>query len=321
MTSSDSPIPLISVAIATFNRAETLRRALNCVASLQADPCNFAIEAVVIDNGSTDHTKDVVHSVASNCSFPIRYCFEAQPGLPFARNRAVKESQGQWIAFFDDDQLTDPLWLDTLYGTAQKEKALCAGGSRSLLIEADSGELSIFSRFLLGETFCTELSDYHMQHLPCTGNVLVHRSLFEKWGMFDEAVLDGGEDSDFFNRVIHGGDRAVYNPAATVQHIIPPSRLDRDFLELVAFRHGRHVCRRDSKLRGKLFTYFVATSRFVVVGLSTRYRMMRALLSSRKHDVIGESCKWRRTCGYISYAYHNSRTGTESAARTMHRGR
>lgn len=319
MTSTDSSTPKISVAIATFNRAETLRRALTCVSQLQPQAANFSIEAVVIDNGSTDHTQDVVNDIAQRCSFPIRYCYESQPGLPFARNRAVKEATGQWIAFFDDDQLTDPMWLNTLFTTALKENVLCVGGSRTLLIETEQIALSTYSRLLLGETNHSELSDYHLHHLPCTGNVLVHRSLFDKWGMFDETVLDGGEDSEFFYRVILGGDRAVYNPEATVQHLIPNSRLARDYLELIAFRHGRHVCRRDVKLRGKCFTYFSAATRICLVGITARLRMMRAAMAARQHDVIGESCKWKRACGYLSYAFHFSAELTSTT--TMHRGR
>jgi glycosyltransferase involved in cell wall biosynthesis len=322
MSSLDSSIPLITVAIATYNRAETLRRALGCIAQLNVGEGDFAVEVVVIDNGSNDHTKDVVSCIAGSCSFPIRYFFESQPGLPFARNRAVNESRGQWIAFFDDDQLTDPHWLSRLYNTARREQVLCVGGSRSLLFETDNRvELTAYCRQLLGEINQAELSDYHFRNLPCTGNVLIHCSLFESWGKFDEITLDGGEDSDFFNRIILGGVRCVYDPAATVEHIIPPNRLDRDYLELIAFRHGRHVCRRDIKHRGRLVTYLSATARVLLVGLSTSYRITMASLAAQRNEVVSQSCKWRRACGYWSFAFNNPVIKTDRSARTMHRGR
>ena len=307
--------------MATFNRADTLRRALDSIAKLTDSDGLFRIEAVVIDNGSTDHTKQVVDSVAENCRFPIRYFFESQPGLPFARNRAVRESRGEWIAFFDDDQLTDSGWLSSLYSTACAEQVSYVGGSRSLLIEAEQQPaMTAYCRELLGEVTDSVRSDYHVQNLPCTGNVLIHRSLFETYGLFDEKVLDGGEDSDFFNRIAHAGIRGVYDPDAVVQHIIPQRRLERDYLELIAYRHGRHVCRRDLLHRGRLVTYFSAAARILWVGISSRLKMSLAFLAARQGEIVSQSCKWRRACGYLSFALRNPATRPDSAARTMHRG-
>ncbi|MFO0941380.1 MAG: glycosyltransferase family A protein [Pirellulales bacterium] len=316
----ENSCPLISVAIATYNRAETLRRALSSISRLHHD--QFQIEVVVIDNGSSDHTRDVVAAVAESCPFPITSFYEAQAGLPFARNRAVKESRGQWIAFFDDDQLTDPQWLVKLYRTAVREQVLCVGGSRSLLLESNTTvELPSYCRELLGEINQQESGDYHILNLPCTGNVLIHRSLFEQWGMFDERVLDGGEDSDFFNRLLHGGVRCVYEPSAAVQHLIPATRLESDYLQRIAFRHGIHVCRRDLQYRGKWATYLSAAARVLLVGISAPCKIACASLVARRNEVISHYCKWRRACGYLSYAIKNQSGQKDLSSRTMHRGR
>ena len=322
MNSTDRTTPLISVAIATFNRADTLRRALSSIASLHHIPGTFDIEAVVIDNGSTDHTAEVVASVASDCHFPIRYVHESQAGLPFARNRAVRESHGEWIAFFDDDQLTDPDWLVTLFRTAMQEDVLCVGGARTLMIETDSPVvLSDYCRELLGEVVHAHPSDYNTLHLPCTGNVLLHRSLFERFGLFDERVLDGGEDSDFFNRLNHAAIRCVYDPKATVQHLIPSKRLEKNYLESIAFRHGRHVCRRDFQQRGRIFTLLSATVRVLVVGGSTQCKKLWARFTRNPKEIVSQSCKWRRARGYVSFVLQNQTDSPMSTARTMHRDR
>lgn len=320
MPSSDNTEALISVAIATYNRADTLSRALECVTKLKSE--GFDIEAVVIDNGSSDHTRQVVEAAAQRCPFSLRYYYEAQPGLPFARNRAVAESLGQWIAFFDDDQLTQPDWLGTLYRTALREGVLCVGGSRTLLIESEkTAKMTDYCRELLGEVRQVEPSQYHALNLPCTGNVLIHRSLFERWGVFDEKAVDGGEDSDFFNRIILNGVRCIYEPSASVQHIIPESRLTREYLELIAFRHGRHVCRRDLRHRGRGFTFLSALARLLLVGFSTRSKMAVAWLAAQPDEFISQSCKWRRACGYLSFALQHSKNQAQLTAQTMHRGR
>jgi glycosyltransferase involved in cell wall biosynthesis len=320
MNSTDRSTPLISVAIATFNRADTLRRALESIASLQHISGTFDIEVVVIDNGSTDHTAKVVASVAESSGFPIRYVYESRAGLPFARNRAVHESNGEWVAFFDDDQLTTPDWLITLFGTAKKENVLCVGGARSLLIETDETVvLSDYCRELLGEVLHANHADYSSTHLPSTGNVLLHRSLFERFGLFDERVLDGGEDADFFNRLNHAGIRCVYDPRAIVQHLIPSKRLERSYLESIAYRHGRHVCRRDFQQRGKTFAILSASARVLFVGVSTQLKMLVARFTFKPEEIVSQACKWRRARGYVSFVLQNQTDSAVSTARTMHR--
>ena len=60
-------------------------------------------EILVVDNASTDNTKRIVEVASKRSSIPIRYIFENRKGVAQARNRGIKESYGNWIAFFDDD--------------------------------------------------------------------------------------------------------------------------------------------------------------------------------------------------------------------------
>jgi glycosyltransferase involved in cell wall biosynthesis len=313
--------PLISIAIATFNRSGMLRRALESLGKLQSNDA-YQMEIVVIDNGSTDNTREIVQSM-SFPSLPVRWVFEERAGLPFARNRAVQEAKGEWVAFFDDDQLADPKWLSVLYLTVKDEGLECAGGARTLRIETEGSPptLPAFSRMLLGEILAHEPHFYHKQHLPCTGNVLIAKSVFHRVGMFDETVLDGGEDTDFFNRMLDAGIRAKYVPTAVVEHIIAPRRLDSDYLELIAFRHGRHVCRRDLKLNGVLYAYASALLRFCLIGCPWIVRMAMLKLLGKKHEAIAAYCKYRRVCGYWSYLKQHRHSSSDETARTMHRGK
>ncbi|MCU0711090.1 MAG: glycosyltransferase family 2 protein [Pirellula sp.] len=320
-TTDNSQKPLISIGIATFNRCDLLQRALESLGSLRLNDA-YKMEIVVIDNGSTDQTREVVQSMSFS-SIPIRWVFEERPGLPFARNRAVQEAKGEWVAFFDDDQLVEPNWLNTLYNTVVEEGLDCAGGARTLRIETEGPppQLPAFSRMLLGEITIERPHFYHKQHLPCTGNVLIAKSVFDRVGMFDETVLDGGEDTDFFNRMFDAGIRAKYIPTAVVEHIIAPRRLEHDYLELIAFRHGRHVCRRDLKLHGVPYALVSGLLRFGVIGLPWIVRMSILKLLGKKHEAIAAYCKYRRVCGYWSYLKQHRDSSPEEIARTMHRGK
>ena len=95
----------ISVAVITFNRAEWLKDALSSLTRQTRLPD----EVVVVDNGSKDHTKDVVLSFRDRLN--IRYVYEPIRGIPHARNAAIRSATGDIIASIDDDCVADENWL------------------------------------------------------------------------------------------------------------------------------------------------------------------------------------------------------------------
>jgi hypothetical protein len=98
----------ISVIIITRSRSRQLKRCLESLAHLARKP----EELIVVDNGSTDDTRELVHSYKP--SFPVKYVYESQIGIGTARNRGVKESTGDICAFTDDDAVVDPHWLTAI---------------------------------------------------------------------------------------------------------------------------------------------------------------------------------------------------------------
>ena len=95
----------ISVAIITFNRAEWLKDALTSLTKQTRQPD----EVVVVDNGSKDHTKDVVLSFSDRLN--IKYVYELIHGIPHARNASIRNATGDIIASIDDDCVADENWL------------------------------------------------------------------------------------------------------------------------------------------------------------------------------------------------------------------
>ena len=95
---------MISVIIPTYNRASYLSEAIQSVLeqdyfrNCPADPC---FEFWVIDDGSTDETKKVVRSYGGK----VRYCFQPHQGVSAARNKGLRLSSGNYIAFLDSDDL------------------------------------------------------------------------------------------------------------------------------------------------------------------------------------------------------------------------
>ncbi len=98
----------ISVVIATRNRAESLKDTLASLTgqSRQAD------EVIVVDNGSSDHTREVVTSFRDMSN--ISYVYEAVKGIPHARNTGIQEAKGDIVVFIDDDCVAEEDWLKNL---------------------------------------------------------------------------------------------------------------------------------------------------------------------------------------------------------------
>ncbi|WP_137680700.1 glycosyltransferase [Aurantiacibacter suaedae] len=105
---NNSDLPTVTVAICTQNRAEQLRRGLQALTQVIV-PENLEWEVLVVDNGSSDHTQQVILSFADR--LPIRLLVEERHGVSYARNRAVGEAAGEYICWTDDDTHPHSNWL------------------------------------------------------------------------------------------------------------------------------------------------------------------------------------------------------------------
>ena len=103
---------MISVIIPTRNRAELLRDTLT---SIQGQTLSYELfEVLVVDNGSTDNTKDVTLNFKKNLN-NLRYVYAPVPGLHEGRHRGMKEARYNLLVFADDDILATPDWLLSYY--------------------------------------------------------------------------------------------------------------------------------------------------------------------------------------------------------------
>jgi glycosyltransferase involved in cell wall biosynthesis len=295
---------LVSVVVTTFNRAASLARALACLAAQQTAG-EFTLEIVVVDNASTDDTRAVVRQLAAGDAPQTRYCFDPRQGLPFARNRGLSEAQGEWIAFFDDDQLAPPEWLLTLIRFARSRKLQCVGGARTLRFESEAPQLAQYGRQLLGESNAGERPvPYRRTLLPTTGNVLVHRSVFDALHGFDETWLEGGEDTEFFNRLVSSNVEAWYTPDAVVEHVIPANRTEAAYLNRIALRHGVTIGRRDVEERGRRQLPFWMAARAVHGAALLGPRLIGAKVLGRREQAFAVKLRLTRLAGYLRFCLH-----------------
>src|SRR5205814_9020127 len=190
-----------------------LRTALVSLSELEAD--KFTYEIVVVDNGSTDETPQVIAAAAHESRRLLRGIYEPEKGIVPARNRGIRESRGRWIAFFDDDQLADRRWLAELWQGAAVKRCRVVGGSVHLALPPQcQRKLAPSVRMLLGEAVSEQRQPYGGRLTPGCGNLMIERSVFDSVGLYERSVDGRGEDTDLFTRMEQAGIVGWYFPTA-----------------------------------------------------------------------------------------------------------
>ncbi|MCB0321968.1 MAG: glycosyltransferase family 2 protein [Bdellovibrionales bacterium] len=232
------PTPAVSVCLCTYNRSHLLKQTLESVYQ-QMSSFGESFEIVVVDDGSTDKTTEVLAWAESTSPVPFRFLTQQNKGVAAARNACVREARGTWIAFLDDDQIAAPRWLMELHRTALETGGDCIGGPSLLLLPNDvSSNPKPTVRRLLGENpfFAREPRWFSRfdprrkaEFVPGTGNVMVRRSLFSDIGGFNESSSIG-EDAEFFRKAIRAKARIVASPSAVMYQVVPAARLQSQYL-------------------------------------------------------------------------------------------
>lgn len=255
----------LTIVIATYNRAEQLMITLRSVAAQTADKTIW--ECIVVDNNSTDHTRSNIEQfIANQPLLNIRYCLETQQGLSHARNAGISNAQGDIIAFIDDDEHIVPEFVDSYIELFDRiPQAMSAGGK--IIAEYPGGRpvwMSKYSEEPIANPmdFGDEIKPFPKGRIPGGGNMAMRKTVFEEIGVFDTTLgrtgkkLSGGEESDLFERMKSKGMECYYVPKAVMYHIIPESKLNRDYFSRLAFNNGIGQWTRAS-LRGKKFNLIV----------------------------------------------------------------
>jgi len=282
-----------TIVVCTYNRAEMLRDALRSLSKLRV-PDGTTMEILVVDNASTDHTPQVVAEIATRTPLPMRLVREARQGVVFARNRGVAEAAGEWIAFFDDDQLADENWLVELHRAARKKGVHSVGGAVRLHFpDGTNRRLSPVCRMLLGETVGRNSPRfYDHRFTPGTGNLMVHRSVFEQVGLFNPEFTDRGEDTDLFLRMSAAGIDAWYTPTAVVHHVTPPERLTDESLLRLSRMTAVGMAEDERQAVGRWRYPIVWCARLAqAFGLLLPKRLW-AVIRRDAEDSLGARCRW-----------------------------
>lgn len=198
--------PLVSVVVPVYNGKATIAA---CVDSLLAlDFPSEQREIVVVDNGSTDGTAEVLTHFGSR----LRVVREPEPGPAAARNAGVRAARGQLIAFTDADCHADRSWLGHLLPPLRDPAVGITGGRVRAL--PPGNRVTAFDELIHDQERAIEQFD---PPYAITANWGSRREVLERVGLFDESLLRGS-DSDLAIRIGAHGYRLVYCQEAVIFH-------------------------------------------------------------------------------------------------------
>lgn len=226
----------LSVIICTQNRAESLRLTLESIGKV-AVPRGWVTELLVVDNGSTDHTRAVVSEMRLS-NMNLRYVSEPKLGLSHARNTGMGIAQGNVILFTDDDVRPAPDWLEKMVTPLMNGISDAVVGTVMAAEHLQRSWMKPFHKVWIAIPVATGDTEREL----VGANMGFHRSVLERVPAFDPELGAGatgfGEETLFSWQLCEAGYRLRRVSDALVVHYFEPSRLLHSQWLAVARKRG-----------------------------------------------------------------------------------
>jgi len=229
--------PYIVVAAPTCRRPKMLGQLLHSFVTMKP-PSGSRVSFLIVDNAPDAPVRDVVKSFRRRTGLDVGYVLEAEPGIPFARNRALDEAAAagaDFVAFVDDDEFVDPDWLDRLAAHQRGDGAHLVGGPVRLAPLEARGVLDrMVERGVRRRYERKEAKNASRRRERRDGGVTI---ITNNWlgdlhwmrrvGLrFDIALrYSGGSDTALYHKAKSLGAKTSWCPDAIVYETIPPERM------------------------------------------------------------------------------------------------
>jgi succinoglycan biosynthesis protein ExoM len=231
----DKRVAHVAICVCTYKRPHLLLRCLQEIEK-QATDGLFTMSIVVCDNDVSGSAEETVARFAEGSSISVVYCAEPQQNIARARNRAIANAKGEWLAFIDDDEFPAEGWLLALFQACSQFKVDGALGP-------------VLRHFDQAPPKWMEKSDFYKRPInptgsvvqwreARTGNVLINNKILAAGEEPFRPEFRAGEDQDFFRRKIEQGNTFTWSAEAAVYEVVPPSRWRRAYLLRKALLRG-----------------------------------------------------------------------------------
>jgi len=265
--------PRVSAIICTHNREQYLGAAIDSL--LEQEFSDF--EAIVVDNASSDRTKQIVEERLSDPR--LKYIHEPKIGLSVARNTGARAARGEIFVYLDDDAVASPTWLQVLFTAYQQNQQLViAGGKVTLIWPPGIAPPKWLSPDLAGNLGAYDLGD-QIVYIDRPGltprglNYSIRRSFLQEIGGFNVNLgrvgtkLLSNEELYVTELALKSGKQVAYLPDALVAHNVAPERLQKSWFWQRSWWQGVSECYRDYETNRSGWEQFNLGSERLIRGL------------------------------------------------------
>jgi succinoglycan biosynthesis protein ExoM len=225
----------IAVCICTYKRPEYLKRLLQELAGQETGGL-FTYSIVVVDNDRSESARSVVSGFAASSPIQIKYCVEPRQNIALARNKAIENASGDFIACIDDDEFPQQDWLLNSFKTCTQFDVSGVLGPVKRHFDDKPPDWVIKGNFYERPTHETGFV------MPWgesrTGNLLLKSELFADGAPPFRPEFRAGEDQDFFRRMTGKGHVFIWCNEAVVFETVPPIRWNRTVMLKRALLRG-----------------------------------------------------------------------------------
>ena len=246
----------------------------------------FAYSVVVVDDDAGQSAWPIVEKRRKEGVLTITYAFEPERNIAVARNTAISHARGDFVVFIDDDEFPAPGWLLHLFRICEHHRVAGVLGPVKPYFEDEPPRWLIKGGFYQRPSHPT---GFVMPWHECrTGNVLLRRSILDSSEpAFRREFGSGGEDQDFFRRMMERGHRFIWCDEAVVYEVVPPSRWNRRLIIQRALLRGRNTFRHPKRRFRNLLKSVIAVPAYAlalpILFLAGHHRFMKYLVKLADH--------------------------------------
>jgi glycosyltransferase involved in cell wall biosynthesis len=240
--------PRVSIVVCTYNRAPSLVETLEAL-DAQITPADLRWELIVVDNNSTDATREAIERFAARARIRVRSVFEPSQGLSHARNAGVAHAAGGVVGFTDDDVQPAPDWVASVAAAIGAGADIVGGRILPRWRRPPPPWLEHRPYFRRALAIMDDASPALVRDPRATpsvwgANMAFRREVFDAVGLFDSrrgmvgTKLYRGEEIDLVQRAIDAGFRVIYDPTVVVWHRIEAERMRLRYVSRLHFQQA-----------------------------------------------------------------------------------
>ncbi|MBI4648704.1 MAG: glycosyltransferase family 2 protein [Bacteroidia bacterium] len=230
----------LSIIICTYNRDKFIADALNSLAAQSLNKQEY--EVIVVNNNCTDNTENICRKFATaHPELNFRHDTEKTQGLSSARNKGISISTGKFIAFIDDDAITEKTYAENIVIAFEKYPEYHAIGGKVLPIYPDRHEPVWMSKYIQGVVSKVDLGEEFSEFkkkYPVGCNMAFRKEIFEELGEFNTELLLRNDDKYIFLKLKRNNKRTLYAPNVVVHHNIDAYRMEYSFIKKLSKQIG-----------------------------------------------------------------------------------